>query len=213
MRLFFGWFGRIIASVLTIVLVITLLPYFNVLTDYLLPDISGNHIKNTAILTNELQQTGRLETAKVETTGVANFDRNAAFIGTVSTVNLEYAYTGSYGIDLNDVKVSVHGNQVTFTLPEMIVLNDEILIISEYESGTMDRNVKFSAIEKQQFLEAEKAEIRELYLHGEESQALRQAAEAVFEQNIAAWMSKVNGRLEYTYEWAIPDAATENQTE
>ena len=129
------WLGGIVGGALTVMLVIVLMPYAGSLADTLLPDVSGLYIRNAAILSQQLEESARLETLVVTGEGVMSASVDALFFGTVSTVNADYTYTGSYGIDLQKVEISLHGNQVVFTLPQPEVLADSIEYGEVYRDG------------------------------------------------------------------------------
>ena len=59
------WLGGIVGSAVTLVLVIVLMPYAGSLADTLLPDVSGLYIRNAAILSQQLEESARLETLVV----------------------------------------------------------------------------------------------------------------------------------------------------
>lgn len=200
------WLGGIAGTVMTFVLVAVLLPYAATLADYLLPDISGSHVKNAAILSQHMQESARLETLLVDGEGVISAEREAAFVGTVSSISVTYRYTGSYGIDLKHVQLRISGNQVVFILPQPELLTDSITMDEVYRDGILDGAVRFSDKELQELLEAEKQKFREQYLTGENAQALRDATVAAMDSTIAVWMSGTDSRLAYSYEWAAAEA-------
>lgn len=204
MKSILKWLAGIAGTVITFVLITVLLPYAATLADWILPDISGSHVKSAAILSQQLQESARLETLLVNGDGVISAEREAAFIGTVSSISVTYRYTGSYGIDLRDVQLRVSGNQVVFVLPQPVLLSDSITMDEVYRDGILDGAVRFSDKELQDLLEAEKQKFRDQYLTGENVQALRDASVTAMEGTIAVWMSGINSRLNCSYEWAAP---------
>lgn len=204
MKSILKWLAGIAGTVITFVLITVLLPYAATLADWILPDISGSHVKSAAILSQQLQESARLETLLVNGDGVISAEREAAFLGTVSSISVTYRYTGSYGIDLRDVQLRVSGNQLVFVLPQPELLSDSITIDEVYRDGILDGAVRFSDKELQDLLEAEKQKFRDQYLTGENAQALRDASVTAMESTIAVWMSGVNSRLNCSYEWAAP---------
>lgn len=203
MKLILKWLSGILAGALTMVTVIVLTPYAASLADTLLPDISGAHIRSAAILNQQMQDSARLEATIVTGEGVVSAEVNALTF-TVSTVNISYAYTGSYGIDLSKVQVSVQGNQLVFTLPQPEVLGDNISIREIYRDGILDGAVRPSDKDIQNMLDAEKETWRAQYLTGEYAEATREACIAAFERTVATWLSQTNSRLSCTYRWATP---------
>jgi len=204
MKSILKWLAGIAGTVITFVLITVLLPYAATLADWILPDISGSHVKSAAILSQQLQESARLETLLVNGDGVISAEREAAFVGTVSSISVTYRYTGSYGIDLHDVQLRVSGNQLVFVLPQPELLSDSITMDEVYRDGILDGAVRFSDKELQDLLEAEKQKFRDQYLTGENAQALRDASVTAMESTIAVWLSGVNSRLSCTYEWAAP---------
>lgn len=202
MKAVLKWLGRIAAGALTLVLVIVLTPYAATLADVILPDISGAHIRSAAILSQQLEDSARLETMVVTGEGVVSAEVDALIFGTVSSVNASYTYTGSYGVDLSRVQLQLSGSTLTFILPQPEVLSDDITIVDIYRDGILDRAVRIDDTELQALLNAERQRWRDEYLSGEQAQALRDATIRAFEATITQWMSQTNSRLEYRFVWA-----------
>lgn len=196
------WLGGIVGSAVTLVLVIVLMPYAGSLADTLLPDVSGLYIRNAAILSQQLEESARLETLVVTGEGVMSASVDALFFGTVSTLNADYTYTGSYGIDLEKVQLSLQGNRIIFTLPLPEVLADNIEFGQVYRDGWLDGAVRLDDKEVQELMTAEKEKWRQQYLTGEHAPELQQACLSAFERTILAWMSQANSRLTYEIRWA-----------
>ena len=204
MKAIVKWIGRILATVISFLLIIQLMPYARTLADYLLPDISGSHIKTSAILSQQMQEQAFLVTSTVTGEGVLSAERPAAFIGTVSELNVSYSYTGSFGIDLSKVEMRIRGNEVVFILPQPECLSDSSEMLEVHRSGSFDSAVEFSDMELQELREKAEQKCREQYLTGDKAQELRDVSEKVFNDTISAWMSEANSRLTYSYEWAAP---------
>lgn len=126
MRKFLHWLGRVIGAAITLVLVIVLLPYASRLASSLLPDLSGAAMNTTVLLSHKMESSARLETATIEDEGVLNATTNALFLGQVQSVSIQYVYRASIGVDLQKVQISLRGQTITLTLPEMEVLSDSI---------------------------------------------------------------------------------------
>ena len=208
MKSILKWIGRVVGGALSFILVIVLLPYVANLAQFVLPDVSGVQIKNAAILTQQMRKSARLETLVVEGEGAINAEIQAAFLGTVSTVNAKYTYAGSYGIDLSKVQVQVRGNKLTFILPAPELIRDDVTLGEIYRSGTFDRAIRIDDNELENLKDAERVKWRDTYLTGERADALKQASIEAFQETIATWMSRINGRLEYEFRWA-DDVPTE----
>lgn len=196
------WLGAVAGSSISLVLVIVLLPYISDLAKRFLPDLSGAHIRSAAILSQHLEETARLETLTVTGDGVMTAEVTALFLGTVSSANVSYTYSGSYGIDLQQVQIDVSGNKLTFILPAPEILNDEIVIVDQHRGGWLDGAVRITEAQVQEMLAAEKEKWRAQYLTGEHAAQLQQACVSAFERTILAWMSELDGRVTYEIRWA-----------
>ena len=106
------WLGGIVGSVISFILIIVLLPYAASLADRYLPDVSGGHIADSIVLSEQLQGSARLETSQAEQTGVITHEVNDILGRTVTTTNIHYEYEASFGIDLQDVDFSFSGSQI-----------------------------------------------------------------------------------------------------
>ena len=198
MKAILKWFSGVVA----VVLVIVLTPYAARLADLLLPDISGAQIKHAAILSQQMQDSARLETLVVSGEGAINAEVDALLLGTVSSVNATYAYTGSYGIDLSKVQLTVQGSKIIFRLPAPEVLRDDVTIIDIYRDGILDRAVRIGDKELQSLLDGERQQWRDQYLTGENAAALRDATIRAVQSTVVQWMSQTNSRLQYEFVWA-----------
>ena len=127
---------------------------------------------------------------------------DALFLGTVSSVNATYAYTGSYGIDLSKVQLTVQGSKIIFRLPAPEVLRDDVTIIDIYRDGILDRAVRIGDKELQSLLDGERQQWRDQYLTGENAAALRDATIRAVQSTVVQWMSQTNSRLQYEFVWA-----------
>lgn len=126
MKGFLRWLGRITATAVTVVLIVVLLPYASDLASAVLPDLSGAALNTSLLLSHKMENSSRLETSVIEDEGILNSTTNAMFIGQVQSVTMKYTYRASIGIDLSKVEMSVRGNTITLTLPQMEILADSI---------------------------------------------------------------------------------------
>lgn len=204
MKSILKWVGRVCGGALSFILVIVLTPYASSLAQFILPDVTGAQVKNAAILSQQMRESARLETMTVEGEGAINAETQAAFLGTVSTLNATYTYHGSYGVDLSKVQVEVRGNKLTFILPQPELIRDDITLGEIYRSGAYDRAVRVDDNGLQSLLDEERTKWRDQYLTGEHAAELQTATITAFEKTIASWMSRINGRLEYDFRWAAP---------
>ena len=198
MRAFFRWLVKIISTVLIISLLIVFFPYISRLAAKLMPDESGAAIKASAILSEKLTNSSRLETLRVDADGVINYEIQAAFIGKVASLNVAYRYEASFGIDLQKVKMQVNGSEITFYLPETEVLLDNLTPDEVYRDDFWYPG--FSDQDYENLLEDERQKCRDRYLSGEYLEQVRQANIEAFEKTIASWLSSVQGQLNFRYE-------------
>ncbi len=126
MKGFLQWLKRIAATVITVMLIIVLLPYASQLASAVLPDLSGAALNTSILLSHRMESSARLETSFIEDEGILNSTTSAMFIGQVQSVNIQYIYRASIGIDLSKVKMNVRGSTITLTLPQPEILNDSI---------------------------------------------------------------------------------------
>ena len=126
MKRLLRYLARVAATALTIVLIVVLLPYASRWASSILPDFGGAALNTSILLSHQMQQSARLETATVEDEGVLNASTNAMFLGTVQNVTIQYMYRASLGIDLRKVEIKVEGSAVTLLLPEIEILSDSL---------------------------------------------------------------------------------------
>lgn len=198
MKALLRWLARIISSVLTISLVIVLFPHLSRIAARIMPDESGAAIKASAILTEKLTNSGRLETLQISADGVLNYDIQAAFVGSVATINAAYQYEASFGIDLQKVKMQATGNEITFFLPEPEVLLDSLTPVEVYRNDFWYPG--FSDQDYEALMENERLKCRERYLSAEYQEQLWQASIDAFERTIAPWLTALHGQLTFHYE-------------
>ena len=126
MKKLLRYLARVAATALTIVLIVVLLPYASRWASSILPDFGGAALNTSILLSHQMQQSARLETATVEDEGVLNASTSAMFLGTVQNVSIQYVYRASLGIDLRKVEIKVEGSTVTLLLPEIEILSDSL---------------------------------------------------------------------------------------
>ncbi len=200
------WLGRIVGSALTIVLAVVLLPYASRLAARLLPDESGAAIKVSAVLSSKLENSARLETMKVHEEGVIHYDIQAAILGPVASIDVQYAYDASFGVDLSKVTMQVTGGTIIFLLPEPELLQDSLVPTQTYRDDFWYPG--FSDADHQKLLEDERVKRQAAYLDGENAQALWDATINAFEETIAAWLADVDADLTFAYEKAPAQTET-----
>ena len=120
------WLARSIGTAIVLVLVIVMLPYASRLAQKLFPDLSNRAVKASVILSQQMQESARLETTLLQEEGILTSSADALLIGTVQQVSVHYAYQASIGIDLTKVEMHPSGSQLTLVLPPAEILTDSI---------------------------------------------------------------------------------------
>ena len=126
MKKLLRYLARVAATALTIVLTVVLLPYASRWASSILPDLGGAALNTSILLSHQMQESARLETATVEDEGVLNASTSAMFLGTVQNVSIQYVYRASLGIDLRKAEIKVEDSVVTLLLPEIEILSDSL---------------------------------------------------------------------------------------
>lgn len=198
MKAFLRWLVKILTTVITISLLIVFFPHISRLASRFLPDESGAAVKASAILASKLEESARLETARVQDDGVLNYDIRAAFLGSVAQINLTYRYEASFGIDLSKVNIRVKDNEITFLLPLPELIQDALTPTEIYKDDFWYPG--FSETDYEKLLEEERINCRNHYLKGEKLEQLWDTSQRAFEKTIAAWMEEINSNLVIKYE-------------
>ncbi len=198
MKSILRWAGKVLGTALCVVLVLCLLPYASRLAGRLLPDESGAAIKATAVLSTQLSRTARLETLHVEEEGVLNEDIQAAFIGTVASVNVRYTYTASFGVDLQQVRLRTEGDTVTFILPAVELISDSLTPVESYRNTSWLPS--FDDNDYQRLLDEERLNCRERYLSGDHAEELWNATTAALEETAGQWLADLHGTVQLAFE-------------
>lgn len=204
MKSILRWAGKVLGTALCVVLVLCLLPYASRLAGRLLPDESGAAIKATAVLSTQLSRTARLETLCVEEEGVLNEDIQAAFIGTVASVNVRYTYTASFGVDLQQIRLRTEGDTVTFILPAIEMLSDSLTPVESYRNTSWLPS--FDDNDYQRLLDEERLNCRERYLSGDHAEELWNATTAALEETAGQWLAELHGTVHLAFEQAEDSA-------
>ena len=182
------WLLGLITSALTLVLVIVLLPYAAKWIARIMPDESAAAIRASVVLSQKLEQSAKLETLHVTEEGALNYEVKAAFLGTVASINADYTYEGSFGIDLQQVTMTRDGSVLTLTLPAPELLRRLRAITRDSALYPyLDDN------DLQRVWEDERVSCRERYLSGERAAELWDATVAAMEATVAQWMADAGG--------------------
>ena len=116
---------KIISTALVLALTIAFLPRITRLAGRLWPDPARTE-RVSGLLSHELTESARPETLQVDDRGVLTATVQAALIGEVQRVTVDYDYHASIGIDLTKAGVSAEGGVLTLTLPPFEILSDSL---------------------------------------------------------------------------------------
>lgn len=192
------WFGSITGSALTIILVIVLFPYAATLAGELLPDLSDSSIDEYVVLNEQICQSARLETQRVERDEIIIAEEPAAFIGTAAKKTLQIRYEASFGIDLSKVGFVPNGKHITFVLPAPELINDSIVETAKAVTSGSPAVMPDSEAMKA----AKREELRAHYLSGDGLAELRYHSEDALNATIIEWLNQLDSRYTYTFQWA-----------
>ena len=178
------WLLGLITSALTLVLVIVLLPYAAKWVARIMPDESAAAIRASVVLSQKLEQSAKLETLHVTEEGALNYEVKAAFLGTVASINADYTYEGSFGIDLQQVTMTRDGSVLTLILPAPELLLDSLTPADITRDSALYPYLDDNDL--QRVLEDERVSCRERYLSGERAAELWDATVAAMEGSCCA---------------------------
>lgn len=196
MKAFLTWVAKVIGTAISLVMVVTLLPYTTDLANLIMPDITSAAERTAGELSHSLMQSRRLETIRINDTGVVSNDFDIAGIY-VGGVKFDYQYNASFGIDLEKVQMIVNGKKITFVLPQPELIMDE-LVPSNIARRDILVNISDSDYEK--IKENEKLECRKHYLTGgDRANLLWDKTKSEFANMIEPWLTKVDSRLTFEY--------------
>ena len=116
---------RIVSTALIISLVLVFLPRLTRLVGRLWPDPARTE-RVSELLSHELKDSARLETLTVDDQGVLTATVQAALIGEVQRVTMDYDYHASVGVDLTKVRLSAEDGILTLYLPPFEILSDSL---------------------------------------------------------------------------------------
>ena len=115
----------------------------------------------------------------------------AAFLGTVASINADYTYEGSFGIDLQQVTMTRDGSVLTLTLPAPELLLDSLTPADITRDSALYPYLGDNDLPR--VLEDERVSCRERYLSGERAAELWDATVAAMEATVAQWMADAGG--------------------
>lgn len=193
------WLAKILATVVTILLVIVLLPHARRLVERVLPDLSDRAVTASQVLAQRFEESARLETMQVSEEGVLTSSTQALFLGTVQQVTIHYLYEASLGIDLRRVGIEARGRTLTLMLPDMEVLADSI---APQRIDRVDFWYPLTDSQREKMLVIEREACRTRYLeeYATSEDAYQQICRTL-DATIAQWLGDVSG-LTIVYEHA-----------
>ena len=194
---FLMWLGRTVGKAIVIVLVIVLLPHASKWLNALLPDAARNAVTVSTILSHELRQSARLETATVDEDGVLVSSVDALWLGTVQSVTIQYTYHASVGIDLSQVQVRLQGSHITLVLPPAEVISDSLIPVSV---DRQDFWYPLTDARRQQLLSDELEARRAAALAEAQTDQVWQRTVSALESTVSTWISAANQGVTISYD-------------
>ena len=195
MKKLLRYLARVVATALTIVLIAVLLPYASRWASSILPDLGGAALNTLILLSHQMQQSARLETATVEDEGVLNASTSAMFLGTVQNVTIRYMYRASLGIDLRKVGIRVENDGITLLLPEVEILSD---CLDPVQTVKDDFWYPLTEERRQKLLEGELVKCRERCLtEYAASDEVWQNTVSALSDTVSAWVSTGGVTIRY----------------
>lgn len=116
---------RILSTALILALAVVLLPRLTRLVGRLWPDPARTE-RVSQVLAREMRDSARLETMTIDEQGVLTATVNAALIGEVQRVTIDYDYHASLGVDLTGAEITEKDGVVILSLPPIGILSDSL---------------------------------------------------------------------------------------
>ena len=116
---------RILSTALILALAVVLLPRLTRLVGRLWPDPARTE-RVSQVLAREMRDSARLETMTIDEQGVLTATVNAALIGEVQRVTIDYDYHASLGVDLTGAEVTEKDGVIILSLPPIGILRDSL---------------------------------------------------------------------------------------
>ena len=176
---------RLISAALIIALALTILPRMTRLVGRIWPDPSRTE-RVSEVIRHELTESARLETTVVDDEGVLTSTVQAALIGEVQRVTIDYVYHASIGVDLAKAEVQTEGGVVTVKLPAPELLSDSL---TPTNVDRQDFWYPLTEKRRAELLEEERANRAEAALEEvRNSEELRKKTERTLQNMIRSWM-------------------------
>jgi hypothetical protein len=186
-------------AALVICLVIAFLPQITGFVHGLFP--TGDPIVTSQLIKSKMEDVGKLSVAEYTDSHTLDARKSAIFFD-AQRVTFPYDYKVALGIDLKQVSVSYHDNQMLFQLPAVEILYDEITVTGEIEKW--DFFYRFTEKEYKKLLEDEKTKCKQAYLDNDELMTItfNQTVDAM-KSLFAAWLKDGNatfGNMEIVFQ-------------
>lgn len=199
------WLLSLLSKAMVIILVILLLPFARNIWQLAVPDVNGEIVVQSRILTQKLESSKRLEVTKINEESILESKTNVIILGTVGTTTIRYRYTASIGIDMSKVIMTADSDRIIFSLPEMEILNDGIEALEINKHNLFSRAVEKSV---ENLLSEQRAACREQYLRaGQHSEKTREDAIKAFTDTICQWLEGA-GERHYEFEILFQEEST-----
>ena len=176
---------KILTSALIISLTLILLPHLTRLVGRLWPD-PARTTRVSELLRHELTESARLETLMVDDEGVLTATVEAAIIGEVQRVTINYTYHASVGVDLKKVEIKAEGGVLTVSLPPFEILSDSL---TPTQIDRQDFWYPLTEKRRKQLLSEERESRAKAVLEEvQSSEELRKKTEQTLQNLISSWI-------------------------
>lgn len=185
------WLAKMLATVVTLLLVIVLLPHALRLAEQMRSNLSDRAVTASQVLAQRFEESARLETVQVSEEGVLTSSTQALFLGTVQQVTIQYLYEASLGIDLRLVAIKADGSTLTLILPDMEVLSDSL---TPQRIDRRDFWYPLTDSQRETMLQNEREACRARYLaeYAASEEAWQQTCRTL-DATIAQWLGDASG--------------------
>ena len=196
---------RLLSCALILSLVLVFLPRLTRLAGRLWPDPSRT-TRVSQILSHEMKSTARLEMITVDDRGVLTSSVEAALIGKVQEVTIEYTYHASIGINLEEVELTANGSTLTLKLPPLEILSDDLTPV---HVDRWDFWYPLTESRRSQLIAEERAgRAKAALAEANESEELRQKTVHHLEKMIQNWIGADTWLITIVIESTDPTAAS-----
>ena len=176
---------RIVTAALILALALVFLPHLTRWAGRLWPDPVRTE-RAGIVLRHELNQSARLETLTVDDEGSMTSTVQAALIGEVQRVTIQYDYHASIGVDLEKAEVTAENGVLNLILPPLEILSDSL---TPTQVDRQDFWYPLTEKRRSQLLEEERASRASAVLQeARTSESLRRETVSRLEKLVASWL-------------------------